>query len=684
MEIVRENRFIRLVRFCVKLLILLLSFLMLLTSLSIVGLLYLRSQPLPAHQIQETTTIYAMDGQVLDMIHQGQNRTYVPIEHMPIHLIQAAIAVEDQRFFEHFGLDIRRILGVILVNLREGAKAEGGSTITQQLARNLYLSHEKTWERKIKEAVYALQLEMHYSKTQILEQYLNQIYFGHSAYGVEAAAQLFFDKHVGELTLAESALLVGVPKGPRYYSPWLDFERSKSRQELILRLMHQQGYITEEAYQAALQEELHITEPGKKGTELQGSAPYFRDYIRHYVTQKYNIPEDVFEHGGLRIYTTLDPDIQRIAEETIQKFLPEDRPLQAALLAMEPATGYIRAMIGGRDYASSQYNRVFASRQPGSAIKPFLYYAALEQGFTPLTLMKSEPTTFVYDEGRATYTPRNFNDSYSHDFITLEKALAQSDNIYAVKTLMFLGEEMLVDTLHRFGIERDFLPLPSLALGAQNVSLYELVKGYSLLANQGVRMEPTPILRIEDREGRLIVQEKPRGEAVLDEDITFILNRLLNSVFEPGGTAHRVAHLLNRPVHGKTGSTDTDAWMLGFTPQLVAGVWVGYDQNQFINHNNDGRLAAQIWAQFLEESLQEQMPALYSIPAGVTGVYIDPENGRLASEQCPVKRLLYFKKGTEPTEYCHDHLPSEQVIPVPPTREEPATMWQKMKEWLGR
>lgn len=681
MEIVRENRFIRLLRLCVKLLILLLSFFMFLTSLTIVGLLYLRSQPLPAHQIQETTTIYAVDGQVLDMIHQGQNRTYVPIEQMPISLIQAAIAVEDQRFFEHFGLDLRRILGVILINLREGGKVEGGSTITQQLARNLYLSHEKTWERKIKEAIYALQLEMHYSKTEILEKYLNQIYFGHSAYGVEAASQLFFDKHVGELTLAESALLIGIPKGPRYYSPWLDFERAKKRQELILRLMHQQGYITEEEYQAALEEKLTITEPEKKGAERASSAPYFRDYIRHYVTQKYQIPEDVFEHGGLRIYTTLDPEMQRMAEKAISESLPEDRPLQAALLAIEPSTGYIRAMVGGRDYATSQYNRVFASRQPGSAIKPFLYYAALEQGFTPLTLLKSEPTTFVYDEGRATYTPRNFNDSYSYDFITLERAIAQSDNIYAVKTLMFLGEEMLVDTLHRFGIERDFQPLPSLALGAQNVSLYELVKGYGVLANQGIRMEPTPILRIEDREGRLIVQEKPKGEAVLDEDITFILNRLLQSVFEPGGTAHRVAHLIHRPVHGKTGSTDTDAWMVGFTPQLVAGVWVGYDQNQFINHNNDGRLAAQIWAKFLEESLKDELPALYAIPAGVTGVYIDSENGLLASESCPVKRLLYFKKGTEPTEYCREHLPSEQAAPLPPVKETPS-MWQRMKEWL--
>lgn len=684
MEIVQESRFIRVIRICVKLIMLLLSFMMFVTSITIVALLYLRSQPLPPYQIQETTTIYAEDGQILDMIHQGQNRTYVPSEQMPLHLLQATIAVEDQRFFQHVGLDLKRIVGAIVINLKKGEKAEGGSTITQQLARNLYLTHEKTWERKLKEAIYALKLEMHYSKSEILEQYLNQIYFGHAAYGVEAAAQLFFDKHVSELSLAESALLAGVPKGPRYYSPWWDFERSKARQELILRLMQQQGYISEEEYQAALQEELVITDPEEQQAGLQGTAPYFRDYIRHYVTQKYQIAEDVFDHGGLRIYTTLDPQIQHIAEESLAKHLPNDRDLQGALVAIEPSSGKIKAMVGGKEYGASQYNRVFAARQPGSAIKPFLYYTALEHGLTPLTLMKSEPTTFVYDEGRATYTPRNFNDSYSHDFITMERAIAKSDNIYAVKTLMFLGEESLIETLKRMGIDREWQPLPSLALGAQTISLFELVKGYSVLANQGILIEPTPILRIEDREGRLLVQEEPQEEVILDEDITFILNRMLYGVLEPGGTAHRVASIFNRPVAGKTGSTDTDAWMIGFTPQLVAGVWVGYDQSKYINHNNDGRLAAQIWAEFLEESLKEQMPALFPIPSGVVGVYINPDNGLLATEHCPVKRLLYFKKGTEPTEYCHEHLPSEELPPESPeANKEPASMWQRMMEWWG-
>lgn len=684
MEVIQEPRFIRVLKFFIKLFILFLSFLMLLTSIAIVGLLYLRSQPLPPHQIQETTTIYAADGQVLDMIHQGQNRTYVPAEQIPTHLIQASIAVEDQRFFQHHGLDFRRIAGAVLVNIREGSKSEGASTITQQLARNLYLNHEKTWKRKIKEAIYTIQLEMHFSKSDILEQYLNQIYFGHSAYGVEAAAQLFFDKHVGELSLAESALLVGIPKGPRYYSPWLDLERSITRQELILHLMLQQGYITEEEYEAALEEDLVIIDPNEQKDVLEGTALYFRDYIRQYISQTYNIPEEIFEHGGLRIYTTLDSHMQKTAEETFQHYLPENHSLQGALLALEPQSGHIKAMVGGKDYKESQYNRVFAARQPGSSIKPFLYYAALEQGLTPLTLMKSEPTTFVYDEGRATYTPRNFNDSYSNDYITMERAIAKSDNIYAVKTLMFLGEQALVDTLHRFGIRRAFHPLPSLALGAQNVSLFELVSGYSLLANQGVQTSPTAILRIEDREGNLIVQEKPKAQAVLDEDVTFILNRMLRSVFEAGGTGYRVASLLDRPVAGKTGSTDTDAWMVGFTPQLVAGVWVGYDQNQYINHNNDGRLAAQIWAEFLEESLKEQMPALFPIPEGVVGAYINPDNGLLATEHCPIKSLLYFKKGTEPTEYCHEHLPHEDMAPVPADTEDPSSMWQKMREWWGR
>ncbi len=652
-----------------------------LIMLSILGLLYLRSQPLPPVTIHENTTIYAEDGKVIDTVNRGQNRTYVPMDDVPMEVVQAALAVEDQRFYQHYGIDFRRVAGAMLVNIKQGALAEGASTITQQLARNLYLTHDKTWMRKIKEAIYALQLEMHYSKSQILERYLNQIYFGHSAYGVESASRLFFGKHVSELSLAESAMLVGIPKGPRYYSPFLNEDNARDRQHLILNLMFQQGFITEQKMKEALAEEMTILDPDAYANRTAEMAPYFTDYVRKLAVQRYGIEEEMFDHGGLSIYTTLDPAMQEAAEEIVEEQLPEDRPLQTALYAMDPRNGHIKAMVGGKDHTTSQYNRVFAARHPGSSIKPFLYYAALEQGMTPLTLMKSEPTTFTYDDGRRTYTPQNFNNVYPNDYITMERAIAKSDNIYAVKTMMFLGEEMMVDTLHRFGIERPFQPLPSLALGAQNVTLAEMVRGYGALANEGKLTEPVAILRIEDRHGEVLVNEEPEETQVLDPGQTFILNRMLRSVFEPGGTGHRVSSLLDRPVAGKTGSTDTDSWMIGHAPQLVTGVWVGYDQNEFINHNNDGRIAAQIWATFMEEALKEDMPALFPVPDGVVGAYVNPDNGMLATEHCPVTRLLYFKEGTEPTEYCHDHLPNPDTAPKPVEVEEPSSFWQKIKQW---
>lgn len=685
MEVIREPIMIRFVRWVGRLFIVSLSMSMLAIAIIIIGLLYLRSQPLPPSLIQETTTIYTANGQVLDTVHQGQNRTYVPIEQIPVYMLQATLSVEDQRFFEHYGIDFRRVLGAALVNLRERDYREGASTITQQLARNLYLNHDKTWTRKINEAIYSIQLEMHYSKTQILEKYLNQIYFGHSAYGIEAASMLFFGKHANELSIAESAMLAGIPKGPRYYSPWLNMENALSRQTLILRLMYENGYITEKERETALNEQLIFLDRDEQIQQSAQIGPYFSDYIRQLVIHKYGIAEEVFEQGGLRIYTTLDSAVQQSAEEAMSRFLPTDRDLQGALVAIDPRTGYVKALVGGKNYEESQFNRAFAERQPGSSIKPYLYYTALENGLTPLTLMKSEPTTFTYDEGRATYTPRNFNDSYPNDYITMEKAIAKSDNIYAVKTLMYLGEETLVDTLQRLGMERPFKPLPSLALGAQNVSLFEMVRGYSAFANEGKLLKPLAILRIEDRHGKIILDEQLETKQILDPAYTFILNRMMRSVFEAGGTGHRVAATLNRPVAGKTGSTDTDSWMIGYTPQLVAGVWVGYDKNQHINHNNDGRLAAQIWADFLEEALAEQMPALFAVPEGVTGTYVNPNNGLLATENCPVTRLLYFKKGTEPTEYCHDHLPAPDTAPVPVEAHElPSSMWDRLREWWDR
>ncbi|MBO8172066.1 MAG: PBP1A family penicillin-binding protein [Bacillaceae bacterium] len=645
-------------------------------------LLYLRSQPLPVAEVMETTTIYDADQQVIDTLYKGENRIYVPLDNIPEELIQATIAIEDRRFYSHFGFDFRRIARAVYVDLKHMDLVQGASTITQQLARNLYLTLEKTWERKVKEALLTVQLEMHYSKDQILEKYLNEIYYGHAAYGAQAAAKTYFDKDVSELNLAEASLLAGIPKGPKYYSPFLNFDAAKQRQKIVLEAMVREGYITESDMTAALNQPIEL-KPAREA-EPEVTAPYFRDYIIYLAEEKYGIDRDLITHGGLKIYTTLDADMQKKAEEVVDKYLPDNRNLQAALIAVDPRTGHIKAMVGGRDYQESQYNRVFARRQPGSSFKPFLYLAAVENGFSPLTEMKSEPTVFTYGPNdEKTYVPHNFGNQYPHDFITLSEAIARSDNIYAVKTHMFLGEEKLLETARRLGIQSEMQPVPSLALGTFSVSPYEMARAYTTLANLGEKVEPVAITKIVDRRGNVLAEEESVFSRVAEKAPVFVLNQMMQGIFEPGGTGHRVRHLLERPAAAKTGTTDYDAWMSGFTPHLVATVWVGYDEGKKLNPVEDATLAAPIWAEFMEQALTETPPALFSVPDGVSAVYVDPESGKLATEDCPKPKLMYFISGTEPSAYCDIHLPQSDPQKEEPTTspDNPGSFWDRMKDW---
>lgn len=667
MEVVREVPLLRWLR-KIKRLVKIFVFLSLTGCAALLFLiLYLRSQPLPAAAIEQTTTIYASGGEVLGTIHHGKNRMVVPLREISPHLLHATVAMEDRRFWNHYGLDLLRTAKAVYIDLIHMEKRQGASSITQQLARNLYLSLEKTWERKIKEALLAIQLELNYSKEEILEMYMNQIYYGYGAYGAETAAQTYFGKRAKDLTLAESAMLAGIPKGPTYYSPFADFAKAKSRQKLVLQAMQREGYITAEEAERAYREQLDFaSQEERKKPEL---APYFQDFIATLAKEKYGIDEELFRRGGLKIYTTLDIHMQKKAEEAIAKHMPKDNPeLQTALVAMDPQTGEIKAMVGGRDYTKSQYNRVFSKRQPGSSFKPFLYLTALENGYTPLTMMKSEPTVFTYEGGK-TYVPRNFGDHYPNDYISLQQAIATSDNIYAVKAIEQLTPSKVVETAKRAGIQSPLQPVLSLALGTSLASPYEMTAGYATIANGGKRVTPIAILKIEDDRGNVLVEEKPKQEQAFSPVSTFLLTTMLQTVFEPGGTAYRVAHQLNRPVAGKTGTTDYDAWLSGYSPQLVATVWVGYDSNKKVNAV-DARLAAPIWADFMEGALQGQPPSWFEIPEGVTSVYINPQNNKLATEDCPEQRLMFFRTGTQPQEYCTLHLPNPNSKPVPAKKKE--------------
>ncbi|QOS98246.1 penicillin-binding protein [Brevibacterium sp. JNUCC-42] len=677
MEIIREHPLLRWLRWG-KTFLKILGLTMLAAALSILFLiLYLRSQPMPATIIHQTTTIYAGNGEVIDSIHRGENRYVVTLDNISPYLVQATLSIEDRYFYQHMGIDLKRTAKAAYVNVVEMNKSQGASTITQQLARNLYLSHEKTWTRKIKEAMLTMQLELNYSKDEILAMYMNQIYYGHSAYGAEAAAETYFGKKAKELTLAESSMLAGIPKGPTYYSPITNFDNAKKRQKLILAAMKREGYITEKQMKEAYEQKLTFRSP--QDTHKASATPYFRDYVLALAKDKYGISEEAVQNGGLKIYTTLDVTIQKKAEEAILKNMPKgNQELQIALVAIDPKTGFIKAMVGGRDYKKSQFNRVLSKRQPGSSFKPIMYLSALENGFTPLTLMKSEPTVFTYENGQE-YIPSNFGNKFTNNFITMQEAIATSDNIYAVKTINQLSPQKTVDEARKLGITSPLQAVPSLALGTSPISPLELTAAYSTIANNGSYIAPIAILKIVDNTGALLAEDSSQHVLVADPSSSYVLNQMMQTVFsDTRGTANRVVAQLNRPVAGKTGSTDYDSWISGFTPQLVASVWTGYDEGKKIDPIKDARLAAPLWAAFMESALQDQPPSQFNAPTGVVSVYIDPVTKKLATQHCPHSQLMYFKEGTEPQDYCAEHIPEQELPDGKPLEKEKKSLWDKL------
>lgn len=639
-------------------------------------LLYMRSQALPVSQMGPSTEIYDVHGEVLETMNGGKNRQEIPLDEISPILVQATLAVEDRNFYNHYGFDLRGIARAAVVNLQHMAKVQGAGTITQQLARNLYLSHERTWTRKIKETYYAVQMELQMTKDDILDEYLNQIYYGHSTYGIQAASKLFFGKDAKDLTLAESAMLAGIPKGPRYYSPYYDMQGAKDRQETVLQTMVDSGIITQQAADQAKREQLKILPLEPKKPAIAG---YFRDYVRSLATEKLGITEDQFEDGGYKVYTTLDSASQKIAEESVTTQLAGYSEMQAALVAIDPRNGYVKAMVGGRDYNQNQYNRALSNtRQPGSSFKPIVYVTALQQKqYTPVTKFKSEPTTFTYDNGRQTYTPGNFGNTY-YDWIDLRQAIAKSDNIFAVHTILDVGPENVIAMARKMGIDSPMKPLPSLALGTYPVSPYEMASAFGIFANQGVRVEPTAIVRIEDNRGKVVYEAAPVQEKVIDPAYTYVMTQLMEGVFETGGTGNRVSSVLKRPVAGKTGTTNTDAWLVGYTPELSTAVWVGYDKDRTINAV-ESHVAAPIFADFTERSLESVPPKLFEAPANVVSVYIDPATGKLANDSCPNSRLEAFVQGTEPTEYCTAEPAKNSDKPSAPKGN--GTWWQDLKRW---
>lgn len=647
----------------------------------------------PSLSVPETTVIYSANEEVIGEFHQGQNRHWVPLEHMGDAIVEATIAVEDRRFYDHLGFDFFRIGGAVAANLRSNSMVQGASTITQQYARNLFLNHEKTWSRKWNEAMYALRLELHYTKREILEGYLNTIYYGHGAYGIEAAANIYFQKNAEELTKAEAAMLAGIPKGPSIYSPFVNFERAKQRQETVLFTMKEAGFITSSEMLALSEEELVF--PEEDEIKAKRVAPYFQDEVMKWLKADLGIDPELVEHGGLEIHTTLDYEMQQYAEELVKTKLASRGELQTALVAMDPRTGEVRAMIGGKDYDESPFNRATqARRHPGSAIKPILYYAALEHGFRPNSMLLSEETKFIYDEGREDTSPSNFNHYYADDYVTMLQALAVSDNIYAMKVHFLLGFDKLVETAQRFGIKSPMNPnFPSLALGAFDAQVLEMTNSYSPFANGGYTVEPHYVTLVKDRDGNVIYEANLEAHQTINADLAAIMTDLMKGMFEPelssyaSVTGGSLSYMFDRPIAGKSGSNENNSWMIGYTPQLLTGVWVGYDRGDL--RTGDGNYSKDIWGHLMQQALKDEPVLDFDIPNNVVEVTINPFNGMLATEHCPVQRPTLFYAGTAPTEYCSEHVPTEADVersrdPSQKTEDEKKDKWlDKIFDWLN-
>ncbi|HHV62039.1 MAG TPA: penicillin-binding protein 1A [Firmicutes bacterium] len=614
----------------------------------------------------QTTEVFDANGKLITQFYV-ENRVWVPLSQIPKDLQHAIIAVEDSHFYEHHGIDVMAIARALLADLRSARKVQGGSTITQQLAKNAFLTHEKTFTRKIQEALYAIQLERRYTKDQILELYLNEIYFGHGAYGVQAAAQIYFGKDVRDLTLAESAMLAGIPRGPSYYSPYENLEAAKNRRATVLARMALLGYITKDQEKRA--NEAPIVLAGLKPKKHIGR--YFADYVLQQLLARYG--QDTVYKGGLRVYTTLDLRLQSIAEKALAQNLPrgkvDSRGLtqpQGALVALDPQTGYIKAMVGGR--GEDEFNRAVQSyRQPGSAFKPFVYTAAIDNGYTPATTIDDSPAEFVMT-GDKRWAPRNYDNKF-HGLVTLRQALEESINVASVKLL----DEVGIDTAVRYAKLMGITSLVetgrindrnlSLVLGGltRGVTPLEMAAAYAVLANQGIKVTPMAIIRVEDANGNVLERNIPRKEIVLGEATCYVVTDMLRGVIERGtGKAANVGV----PAAGKTGTTsdNTNAWFVGFTPDLVAAVWIGNDiQAKPLIYGGvriGSAKAAQIWGVFIREALQKGIiqPREFPVPSGVVlGVKICKESGLLATPACPATRTEVFVKGTEPTEYCKLH-----------------------------
>jgi penicillin-binding protein 1A len=637
-----------------------------------------------------------------------EKRTWVEFKDIPDHVKLAVLAIEDHTFYHHWGVNPKRILKAVIDNILRRKVVTGGSTITQQLAKISFLTQKRTIIRKLKEFFLAIKLEHNLSKNEILEMYLNQVYFGNGAYGIQQAARIYFSKNVSELTLSESAMLAGLIRSPAYYSPIKNYDRAIKRRNLVLKRMLKLGYITKKEYEEAISEPL-ITGYYRIPT---ATASYFIDYIREQLETE--ISSEILYTGGLTIKTTLDLNLQKHAEtileqhlSNIDKLIKSTDPVQAALISMEVKTGQILTMVGGRDYKKTQFNRVTqALRQPGSAFKPIIFLAALENGYTPVSIIEDTPLVFYNNgidwellaittdytqidftklkklgisnyeefvskldklkEKNKIWIPENYKNQY-HGKVTLRRALEYSLNSCAIRLTMELGPNLIIDYAKKLGITTPLTNTYSLALGASEVIPIELVTVFNVFANSGIKVEPYGILEIRDKFGNLLKSYTPKETIVISAESAYLITNLLKGVVKNG--TGRYALNLGKICAGKTGTTNncTDAWFIGYTPDIICGVWVGFDIKKSLGKDaTGGKIACPIWTDYMKVATASLPNKDFNKPENIVEVLVDYNTGLLAG---PYSKKVYkeaFLKGTEPQKF--STIETEEVIS--PTTEE--------------
>lgn len=602
----------------------------------------------PKLDLKKSGSLYIYDNKD-ELLYQGsRNNEWANLSDISPYLVDAVISVEDKNFYDHHGFDYLRIAKAMATNIRRNKIVQGASTISQQYIKNLYLDFDKTWKRKIEEAFLTLELEVHYDKDDILEGYLNTINYGQGNMGIVNAANYYFNKKPNELTLEEAIMLAGIPKNPSGYNPVNNYEASVNRAKVVAKAMLNNKYIDEATYNNLYKEKIEIY--GQNKTNNLQMVMYYQEAVLKELNNIKEIPTSLINSGGLKIYTNLDMEMQKNMEDAILSKKSDDE-VQVASVVVNPDTGEVRALTGGIDYAKSQYNRALKSkRQVGSTMKPFLYYAALENNMTMASTFRSEETTFNLSNGK-TYSPSNAGGIYASKEITMAAALSLSDNIYAVKTNLFLGVDKMIDVAKRTGINEELQGVASLPLGTSEINILDFATGYNTFATGGYKKDLYFIRKVTDLDGNVLYEHEDKKDLVINPNYTYILNEALTSTTNDAfvdyttPTALNISGSLTHKYAIKTGSTNTDYWIVGYNPDALVMMWMGYDDNRECDKSVRNQ-AKKIWAEVIEDATKDK-DDWYETPKNVVAIPLDAVTGNVPKDNNKTA-LYYFVKGSEP------------------------------------